>query len=409
MDMAGLLGRLFRRQRTLELRCSAVVPAAGSSTRMEGQDKLLLPLEEQPVLLHTLRALELCPYLAEIIVVTREDLIVPIGQLCRDAGLSKVRKVIVGGATRTHSVLAGLGELPSGAELVAIHDGARPLVSQEVLETVIFRAAECGAAAPAVPVKDTIKQAKGGDGKTVPEGCMVENTPDRSTLYAVQTPQCFDRAAYLAALDELDEASARLVTDDCSLFELTGRPVELVQGDYANIKITTREDLPRAGNGGKKMRIGHGYDVHRLVEGRKLILGGVEVPYEKGLLGHSDADVLAHAVMDAVLGAAALGDIGQHFPDTAEEYAGADSLMLARRVAEIMTEHGWRIENIDATILCQRPKLAPHIPAMRAKLAEAFGMPVDAVSVKATTEEHLGFTGEGLGIAAHAVALIEAV
>lgn len=409
MDMAGLLGRLFRRQRTPELRCSAVVPAAGSSTRMEGQDKLLLPLEEQPVLLHTLRALELCPYLAEIIVVTREDLIVPIGQLCRDAGLSKVRKVIVGGATRTHSVLAGLGELPSGAELVAIHDGARPLVSQEVLETVIFRAAECGAAAPAVPVKDTIKQAKGGDGKTVPEGCRVENTPDRSTLYAVQTPQCFDRAAYLAALDELDEASARLVTDDCSLFELTGRPVELVRGDYANIKITTREDLPRAGNGGKKMRIGHGYDVHRLVEGRKLILGGVEVPYEKGLLGHSDADVLAHAVMDAVLGAAALGDIGQHFPDTAEEYAGADSLMLARRVAEIVTGHGWRIENIDATILCQRPKLAPHIPAMRAKLAEAFGMPVDAVSVKATTEEHLGFTGEGLGIAAHAVALIEAV
>ena len=409
MDMAGLLGRLFRRQRTPELRCSAVVPAAGSSTRMEGQDKLLLPLEEQPVLLHTLRALELCPYLAEIIVVTREDLIVPIGQLCRDAGLSKVRKVIVGGATRTHSVLAGLGELPSGAELVAIHDGARPLVSQEVLETVILRAAECGAAAPAVPVKDTIKRAKGGDGKTVPEGCIVENTPDRSTLYAVQTPQCFDRAAYLAALDELDEASARLVTDDCSLFELTGRPVELVQGGYANIKITTREDLPRAGNGGKKMRIGHGYDVHRLVEGRKLILGGVEVPYEKGLLGHSDADVLAHAVMDAVLGAAALGDIGQHFPDTAEEYAGADSLMLARRVAEIMTGHGWRIENIDATILCQRPKLAPHIPAMRAKLAEAFGMPVDAVSVKATTEEHLGFTGEGLGIAAHAVALIEAV
>ena len=266
-----------------------------------------------------------------------------------------------------------------------------------------------GAAAPAVPVKDTIKQAKGGSGKTVPAGCMVEDTPDRSTLYAVQTPQCFDRAAYLAALDELDEASARLVTDDCSLFELTGRPVELVQGDYANIKITTREDLPRTENGGKKMRIGHGYDVHRLVEGRKLILGGVEVPYEKGLLGHSDADVLAHAVMDAVLGAAALGDIGQHFPDTAEEYAGADSLMLARRVAEIMTEHGWRIENIDATILCQRPKLAPHIPAMRAKLAEAFGMPVDAVSVKATTEEHLGFTGEGLGIAAHAVALIEAV
>ena len=191
------------------------------------------------------------------------------------------------------------------------------------------------------------------------------------------------------------------------LKKLTGRPVELVQGDYTNIKITTREDLPRKENGGKTMRIGHGYDVHRLVEGRKLILGGVEVPYEKGLLGHSDADVLAHAVMDAVLGAAALGDIGKHFPDTAAEYAGADSLVLARRVAEILHENGWKIENIDSTILCQKPKLASYIPAMREKLAEAFGLPVDAVSVKATTEEHLGFTGEGLGIAAHAVALID--
>ena len=149
--------------------------------------------------------------------------------------------------------------------------------------------------------------------------------------------------------------------------------------------------------------------LHRLVEQRKLILGGVEIPFEKGLLGHSDADVLTHAVMDAVLGAVALGDIGQHFPDNDPEYAGADSLKLACRVAQILKEHGWRIENIDATLLCQRPKLAPHIPAMRANLAAAFGLPVEAVSVKATTEEHLGFTGEGLGIAAHAVALIEAV
>ena len=157
------------------------------------------------------------------------------------------------------------------------------------------------------------------------------------------------------------------------------------------------------------LRVGHGYDVHRLAQGRPLILGGVTIPWEKGLDGHSDADVLTHAVMDAVLGAAALGDIGQHFPDNDPEYAGADSLKLARRVAQILKEHGWRIENIDATLLCQRPKLAPHIPAMRANLAAAFGLPVEAVSVKATTEEHLGFTGEGLGIAAHAVALIEAV
>lgn len=157
------------------------------------------------------------------------------------------------------------------------------------------------------------------------------------------------------------------------------------------------------------MRIGHGYDVHRLVEGRKLILGGVEIPFEKGLLGHSDADVLVHAVMDAVLGAAALGDIGKHFPDTDPAYAGADSLALARAVAELLKKEGWRVENIDATLLCQRPKLAPHIPAMRANLAAAFGLETGAVSVKATTEEHLGFTGEGLGIAAHAVALIERI
>ena len=362
-----------------------------------GFDKLSFDLGGETVLERSVRAFDECPEVDELVIVTGAS-----GENAQRAAArcKKPVRLVKGGSTRAESARSGVAA--AHGRLVAVHDAARPFVSQSVIADTIAAAARCGAAAPAVPVKDTIKQAKGGDGKTVPEGCMVENTPDRSTLYAVQTPQCFDRAAYLAALDELDEASARLVTDDCSLFELTGRPVELVQGDYANIKITTREDLPRTENGGKKMRIGHGYDVHRLVEGRKLILGGVEVPYEKGLLGHSDADVLAHAVMDAVLGAAALGDIGQHFPDTAEEYAGADSLMLARRVAEIMTEHGWRIENIDATILCQRPKLAPHIPAMRAKLAEAFGMPVDAVSVKATTEEHLGFTGEGLGIAAHA-------
>ena len=200
-----------------------------------------------------------------------------------------------------------------------------------------------------------------------------------------------------------------MVTDDASLFELAGLPVRLTAGDYANYKITTREDLPGGGiqQGENAMRIGHGYDVHRLVEGRPLILGGVNVPFEKGLLGHSDADVLAHAVMDAVLGAAALGDIGQHFPDSDPAYAGADSLALARHVAGLLRQTGWRVGNIDATILCQRPKLAPHIPAMRRNLAEAFGLPADGVSVKATTEEHLGFTGEGLGIAAHAVALIQ--
>ena len=155
------------------------------------------------------------------------------------------------------------------------------------------------------------------------------------------------------------------------------------------------------------MRIGHGYDVHRLVEGRKLILGGVEVPHTLGLLGHSDADVLTHAVMDALLGAAALGDIGRHFPDTDPAYAGADSLKLLDHVVELLEKRGYQVGNVDATILCQAPKLAPHIPAMAQNLAAALGMEPGAVSVKATTEEHLGFTGQGLGIAAHAVALLE--
>lgn len=155
------------------------------------------------------------------------------------------------------------------------------------------------------------------------------------------------------------------------------------------------------------MRIGHGYDVHRLVEGRKLILGGVEVEYEKGLLGHSDADVLTHAVMDALLGAAALGDIGKLFPDNDDRFLGADSIGLLREVRALLERNGYRVGNIDCTVIAQRPKLAPYIPAMRERLAAAVGAAPDCVNVKATTEEHLGFTGEGLGIAAHAVALIE--
>ena len=157
------------------------------------------------------------------------------------------------------------------------------------------------------------------------------------------------------------------------------------------------------------MRIGHGYDVHQLTEGRKLILGGVDIPYEKGLLGHSDADVLTHAIMDALLGAAALGDIGKLFPDTNPAYAGADSLMLLERVRERLSKAGYRVGNIDATILAQRPKLAPHIPQMRTNLANRLGIEVDQVSIKATTEEGLGFTGTGEGMAAHAVCLLESV
>lgn len=363
---------------------TAVIVAAGSSRRM-GFDKLACRLSGGTVLELSLRAFDRHPLVQDIVLVTGEN---DGPARAAAAGCEKPVTLVRGGETRAISVRNGVNA--ATGELVAIHDAARPFVSEAVITQALHAAAATGAAAPAVPVKDTIKQAEDG---------RVKSTPPRESLFAVQTPQCFDRAQYLELLAQAADDS---ITDDCQLFEKAGRPVVLTAGDYANYKITTPEDL----KGEASMRIGHGYDVHKLVEGRRLILGGVDIPYEKGLLGHSDADVLAHAVMDAVLGAAALGDIGKHFPDTDPAYKGADSLELARHVARLMAQQGWKIENIDSTILCQAPKLAPHIPAMRRNLAQAFGITEEQVSVKATTEEKLGFTGAGQGIAVHAVALI---
>ena len=385
----------------MEKRVTAVLVAAGSSTRM-GFDKLSFDLGGETVVQRSIRAFAECPLVDEIVLVAGKNRAFLEQQA---AACPKPVQVVPGGATRAESAKNGV--LAAHGDLVAVHDAARPFVSEAVIEAAVYAAAACGAAAPAVPVKDTVKRAVRGDGKTVPEACMVAETPDRSTLYAVQTPQCFDRAAYLAALEELDTEKARLVTDDCSLFELAGRPVELVQGDYANIKITTREDLPRAENGGKKMRIGHGYDVHRLVEGRKLILGGVEVPYEKGLLGHSDADVLAHALADAILGACRGGDIGKLFPDTDPAYEGADSMVLLARVMDYARELGFEFVDADCTIACQQPKITPHRDAMRANLAHALGVDVENVGVAATTTEKLGWEGQGEGIGAWAVCLLQ--
>ncbi len=370
---------------------TAILVAAGASRRM-GFDKLSYRLPGgRTVLEASLQAFADHPRVTQLVLVAGANL-----DTCRAlaARCAKPCAVVPGGATRADSVRAGLAA--AAGELVAIHDAARPFVSPAVITAALQAAERCGAAAPAVPVKDTVKLAD--------DARRVVSTPDRAHLFAVQTPQCFRRSLYLQALKAVQGEPARLVTDDCSLFELAGLPVELTAGEYANLKITTAEDL----KGERTMRIGHGYDVHRLTAGRRLILGGVEIPYEKGLLGHSDADVLLHAVADALLGAAALGDIGQHFPDTDPRYRGADSRKLLAAVGKLLAQAGYRPVNIDATVLCQAPKLAPHIPVMRQNIAAALGMDVGKVSVKATTEEHLGFTGSGEGIAAHAVALIEA-
>lgn len=230
--MPPLFGRL-RRKKDAGPRCSAVVPAAGSSSRMEGLDKILLPLGDYPVLVRTLRALEECAYINDIVVVTREDLIVPVSQLCKEHELCKVTHIVVGGETRTQSVLAGIREAAPGSELIAIHDGARPFVTSAVLEEVILKAAECGAAAPAVPVTDTIKRAERG---------VVESTPEREGLFAVQTPQVFEASLIKAALQKALEEGAAL-TDDCSAVERLGMSVHLTRGDRENIKLTTPTDL----------------------------------------------------------------------------------------------------------------------------------------------------------------------
>ena len=377
-----------------------MVAAAGGSTRM-GQPKQHILLGRHPVLIHTLLTLQQVDAIDEILLIAREEDIPHFTALARDAGVTKLHTAVAGGATRQASVAAGLAALPQCATIVGIHDGARPLVRPEDVAAVIATAGETGAAALAVPVKDTLKRTDG-------DGCVID-TPDRAGLWRVQTPQVFDRVALCAAMDTA-LAAGKDYTDDCQLMEAAGHRVKLVTGLDTNLKLTTPEDIRLAealmGKEEKGMRIGHGYDVHKLVEDRLLILGGVTIPYEKGLLGHSDADVLTHAVMDALLGAAALGDIGKLFPDNDPAYKGADSIALLRHVVKRIGEEGYSIGNIDATILCQRPKLAPHIPAMRHILADACGVDTDCVSIKATTEEGLGFTGSGEGIAAHCVCLL---
>ena len=376
-----------------------MVAAAGGSTRM-GQPKQHILLGNRPVLIHTLLALQSADAVDEILLIARPEDIDTFMVQAKEAGVTKLRTAVAGGNTRQQSVANGLAALPAETTLVGVHDGARPLIDPDTIAAVIEAAAQCGGAAVAVPVNDTLK-------RTNADGIIID-TPDRANLWRVQTPQVFDRAALCAAMDTA-MADGKDYTDDCQLMEAAGHKVKLVTGLDTNLKLTTPEDIALAKalmKESKDMRIGHGYDVHKLVEGRDLILGGVKIAYEKGLLGHSDADVLTHAVMDALLGAAALGDIGKLFPDNDPAYKGADSIMLLRHVAKRVGEEGYTIGNVDATILCQRPKLAPHIPQMRQIIADACGIDVTCVSVKATTEEGLGFTGSGDGIAAHCVCLL---
>ena len=371
----------------------AILLSGGSGTRMgSAVNKTLLPLAGECALCRSLRTLR--RHCDGVALVTRPGDKEAVKQALKESGLTADR-FAYGGADRQASVYNGLQTLPEDCDIVLVHDGARPMLDDETVENVIESVRLRGSGIASTPVTDTIKQVDGQWQATA--------TLDRSQLRAVQTPQGFRKDLLLRAHREIQ---ARY-TDDAALGAALGMPVYLCAGSPNNIKLTTPEDKNMAEFALQGMpRVGHGYDAHRLVEERKLILGGVEVPYEKGLLGHSDADVLAHAVIDALLGAAALGDIGQHFPDKDPQYKGISSILLLRETAGILQKAGFSIHNVDATLIAQRPKLAACIPQMRQNMADALGLALERVSVKATTTEGMGFEGAGEGISAHAVALI---
>lgn len=377
------------------VRVGAIVAAGGAGQRA-GLAKQWLALGGETVLRRSARLLAGCDVVDDLVVV------VPPGEEARGqaelAGLGKGGRAVAGGAQRADSVLHGLRAL-EGCGVVLVHDAARPFATPDLVRRVAEAAAAGGAALAAVPVTDTVKRAEGA------EAPRVAGTLDRRTLWLAQTPQGFRRDLLLRAYQAAGpEASA--ATDECGLVERLGEPVALVPGEPGNFKITTPEDVARArALTEAPFAAGVAYDCHRFEAGRRLVLGGVEFEGD-GLLGHSDADVCAHAIGDAILGAAGLGDLGRHFPDTDSRWKGVSSLVLLREIAAKAAEAGWRVGNADVTLAARRPKIAPRAAEMRERLAAALGVSPGQVNVKATTGEGMGFVGRGEGIAAHAVALL---
>lgn len=369
-------------------RVIAIIVAAGRGKRLGSSlPKQFLKVRGRTILEMSVEAFEQNKYVDEIFVAANADYCELTEKLCR--GFSKLKKIVAGGAERQDSVRAALDCLRGENGIVLVHDAARPFVSEAVINAVIEGTADFDAAIPTVPAKDTIRQVDGTGSRTL----------QRETLACVQTPQGF-RISLIKHAFEKAQAEGVLGTDDASLVERMGINISMVQGEDGNRKITTREDLET------EMRIGTGYDVHRLVEGRPLVLCGEQIPYEKGLLGHSDADVALHALMDAMLGAAGLGDIGKHFPDTDERYRGISSMKLLQKTAELLREAGYFLGNADITIIAQRPKIAGYIPKMRANIAEIMNCNENKINIKGTTTEKLGFVGREEGIASEAVCIL---
>ena len=376
------------------MRIAVILVAAGTGSRFGAETpKQFLPLLGKPVMRHAAEALA-----------KYATLIQPVGEAAPIAaalaGLDHL-PIVPGGATRQDSVRAGLDALlPHAPTIVLVHDAARPNIPAGTIDALLAALEHHPGAIPAAPVADTLKR--------VVDGIITETVP-RDGLFRAQTPQAFRIAPLLAA-----HRSGKIgATDDASLLEAAGETVAIVPGSDDNIKLTYPDDLVRleramsvATSIGLIPRVGTGFDVHVLTAGRKLFLCGVEVPHDKGLAGHSDADVGIHALCDAIYGALAEGDIGRHFPPSQAEWKDVDSARFLAHAASRIAERGGRLANADVTLICERPKIAPHAAAMMARLADIMGVPLGLISVKATTTERLGFTGRGEGIAAQAVATL---
>lgn len=382
---------------------AGIVAAAGLGQRVGGeQRKQFLQLGGKLLLVHTLEALSASPLITRIVVVVPPQTL----DFCRQEivaryNLSKIESLVEGGSQRQNSVYNGLAALNPPPEWVLIHDGVRPLVTQKLIGDCFQSAQETGAAICALPAYETVKE--------VDLGGLVVATPDRSRFWLVQTPQVF-RYSLLWEAHQKAKTEGYYATDDAALIERWGGKVKVAPGSPQNIKITTPEDIKRAedllaASGREKMtpRVGIGFDIHPLIPGRNLVLGGVEIPHSLGLSGDSDADVLCHAIIDALLGAAALGDIGQHFGVGWPHLMGISSLKLLADAYSAVKKQGLILYNLDATLVAQNPKVGPHLPLMKERIAQAMGEDISKLNLKATTGKGIGTIGREEGIAAYAV------
>ncbi len=382
---------------------TAIIAAGGRGARMGGdRPKQLLSLGGVTILQRSVDAFDRCRQVDEIVLVVPPELATDSASVFRPEG-TPVR-VVAGGIRRQDSVARGFDASSLSSEIIVVHDAARPLCPTKLIVRTIEAAARHGAAIAALPAQDTVKQRAVGDDR------FVGRTLARQCIVLAQTPQAFRREVLAEAVG-LGRRGVE-ATDEAVLAERAGHRVVLVAGDPMNIKITTERDLSIARRLlGETMaaRVGFGYDLHRLVEGRPLVLGGVRIPHDRGLAGHSDADAVCHAVADAILGAAAAGDIGRHFPDTDPRWKGASSIELLRAVVDLVRSRGFVVVNLDVVVVAERPRIGLHTEGMCKAVASAVGVEPDAVSIKGKTNEGVDAIGRGEAIATHAVALLRAL